>query len=161
MGYGTLKRSVVLGLWLSVIVMCACQLPSRASHSEPTRAKFGVFFGSQLQQRKDIALVTSQLKQRHGFRLDFSPKRARATTVEWELDFPTKPTGTYGPSNSPRATRKSQATLPSGTDQFEQILEFLPTDVIGTWNIRIRVDKNVVLDKSFRVVKENGSTLND
>jgi hypothetical protein len=151
----------VLGFWFSFTVLCGCQIPNRASQTEPTRAKFGVFFGSQIQQRKDIALVTSQLKQRHGFRLDFSPKLTRSTTVEWELDFPTKRAGTYGPSNSPRASRKSQVNLPSGTDQFEQILDFLPTDVEGTWNIRIRVDRDVVLDKAFRVVKENSSSHDD
>jgi hypothetical protein len=42
--------------------------------------------------------------------------------------------------------------LPAGADRFEQLMTWLPTDVAGTYNIRILVDDEVVLDRPFRLV---------
>jgi hypothetical protein len=146
---------------LSLISIGACRDFGKSTPANRPRAKFGVFFGTQLQQRQHIPLVSNVQTQRQGFRIEFPTPLPRAALVEWELDFPTKRLGPYGPSNAPRALRSNRANLPAGTEHFEQTLDFLPTDVTGTWNVRIRVDRQIVLDRAFLVVPVGHSGTTD
>lgn len=139
---------------LLLVSTFACSFVENRNTHELPRAKFGIFFGSQLQQRKAIPFIPGNHKQQQGFRINFNEKRPRTSHVEWEVDYPTKRLGQRGPGNAPRAIRKGQAEIPQGVDWFEQRIELLPTDSLGTWNIRVRVDGELVLDRPFRVVPE-------
>jgi hypothetical protein len=124
------------------------------SHHEKSspRAEFGVFFGSQIQQRTDLLLQLDESKQRQGFRLEYSKAVPRALSITWEIDYPLRRTGPHGPGNAPRGLRSGSATMPAGSERFEQTVALLPTDVPGTWNLQVKADGAVVLDRPFRVV---------
>jgi hypothetical protein len=147
---------VSIGVFVFTSIIGCKYVENRRLPSRP-RAQFGVFFGTQLQQRKEVPFSPGNLKQQQGFRIEFERKLTHAVPVEWEIDYPTKRSGPRGPGNAPRATRKGRAELPLGVDQFEQKIELLPTDSLGTWNIRVRVDGAVVLDRPFLVVPDGSS----
>ena len=130
----------------------SCQfLDSKRAFDLPD-AQFGIFFGSQIQQRRDIPLEVDTAKQQLGFRILFGEQRKRPSNVAWDLDYPTKASGPRGPGNAPRAIRSGTASLPTGADRFEQRIAILPSDPIGTYSIRVTVDGLPVLDRPFRLV---------
>jgi hypothetical protein len=87
-----------------------------------------------------------------GFRLLFDGATKRALDIEWTLDYPTAKMGPRGPSNAPRAERVERTVLPKATERFDQLLNLSSTNVPGTYNLRIRVENEVVLDRPFRLV---------
>jgi hypothetical protein len=153
-GYPSFRHTLGFCILLPIATLSCHFVSNHETLNEP-RVEFGIFFGTQLQQRKDIPLVTDNLKQEQGFRIEFTRKRANPSNVEWEIDYPTKRQGPRGPSNAPRATRKGQSVLPQGVDRFEQRIPLMPTDSVGTWNIRVRIDGELILDRPFRVVSDN------
>jgi hypothetical protein len=141
--------------WLRCLLALSalgCKNPLAGSNSNLAVAQFGMFFGGQIQQRVELPFEFDSTRQTQGFRLLFERPLAKKTVVEWTLDYPTARTGPRGPSNAPRAQRSERAILPKGADRFEQLLTLRPTDVPGTFNIRVSVDDTVVLDRPFRLM---------
>jgi len=128
----------------------SCNSSNRQSAS--VTAQFGIFFGGQIQQRDAIALEPDSTRQTQGFRVRFDPALDHAVALDWELDVPTRRQGRRGPGNAPRTKRTGQVEIPAGRSQYEQLIAFDPTDVPGTWNLRVDVDGTTVLDRPFRVV---------
>ncbi len=122
----------------------------------PIRAEFGILFGGQVQQRQRIPLETDRSKQTVGFRLTFGAAVSRSQRIEWQLDLP----GTSrnapdhrGRLGEGRLTRLGEAQTRAGEPRFEQVIELLPGDPLGTWNVRVLVDGNIVLDRPFLMVR--------
>jgi hypothetical protein len=136
--------------WLSMLLLGGCNSRLELSESSVS-AQFGLFFGGQIQQRLEIPFELDSTRQTQGFRLVFERPMPKPTIVQWSLDYPTARTGPRGPSNAPRAERTERATLPQGAEQFEQMLALRPTDPFGTYNIRVRLDDEIVLDRPFRL----------
>jgi hypothetical protein len=136
--------------WWFLFLLGGCSPPLEPSES-CVSAQFGLFFGGQIQQRIEIPFELDSTRQTQGFRLVFDRPIPRPTTVEWSLNYPTLRSGHRGPSNAPRAERTDRATLPQGADRFEQMLTLRPTDVFGTYDIRVQLDDDIVLDRSFRL----------
>lgn len=120
--------------------------------SASVAAQFGIFFGGQIQRRDAVALEPDSTRQTQGFRVQFHPAFKHAVALDWELDVPTRRRGRRGPGNAPRTKRTGHAEIPAGRSQYEQLIAFDPTDVPGTWNLRVDVDGTNVLDRPFRVV---------
>ena len=130
----------------------ACNRHPVAPPSEVTSAQFGLFFGGQVQQRLELPKPLSHNQSSQGVRLEFRRRLPSPTQVTWYLDHPTARNGPRGPCNAPRAIRSTSVMVPAGSDRFEQALTFEPTDPPGTYNVRVLVGDELVLDRSFRIV---------
>lgn len=127
-----------------------CRSRTEASRPLP-QAKFGLFFGGQVQQRTEIPFELDSTRQTLGLRLDFGSPVTHPTEIRWILNYPTARRGPRGRSNAPRAERSDSSTLAAGADRFEQLLTLRPSDFPGTYNVRVFVDSKLVLDRPFLV----------
>jgi hypothetical protein len=139
-------------------VVLACQTkPSGDPFPGPVRnAEFGVFYGGQVQERDQIPLVVDQTKQSHGIRIEFEEPLKEELTIHWELDMPGTTRGVRderGVRGRGRLVKHDQAIVPRGRSRFDQVLGFEPGDPVGMWNVRVRVEDQVVIDRPFEVVR--------
>ena len=123
----------------------ACEKPS-----EPpaVRASFGVFFGGQVQERKELPLVLDRTRQAHGIRLDFRDPPERPLRVTWEVE---KPAGAKNEDGG-TITDYGETRTRVGEERLEIPLAFRATDRPGAWRVRVSVAERVVLDRAFEVI---------
>ena len=115
-------------------------------------AQFGIFFGGQIQARREIPFNLNAAKQRLGFRILFSEPPRVDTAIHWELTKPGPPTGPEKLAKpGQRVTQLGQATIPRGSTRFDQDLSFAPGDPLGLWNLRVTLGNRVLIDRPFSV----------
>lgn len=116
-------------------------------------AAFGIFFGGQVQEREEIPFQLDRAKQTQGFHIDFSEPPAKELVVGWELEVPAqrKPVRPGAPSGSDRIVRLGDARARAGEPRFDQVLQFQAGDPLGTWKIKVTVEGQTVIDRSFLV----------
>jgi hypothetical protein len=132
-----------LSLCAAVLFAVACD---RERSTEPAAtAKFGVFFGGQIQEREEIPFELDPTKQTQGFRIELGAPAPGALPVHWEIARP-DPEG-----NSRFVTVLGDGALPAGQNRFEQALRFKPGDALGLWNVRVVLDNRVLIDRPFTV----------
>ncbi|HVU01806.1 MAG TPA: hypothetical protein VHE30_08640 [Polyangiaceae bacterium] len=149
-----MTRSRLIGPGAAALVLLACQRPPAPSPG-PT-AKFGIFFGGQIEERREIPFELDTAKQTQGFRVEFGGPLPREESVEWTITRPPMP--------KRRAPRKAQAEpepprgpitgmerVRAGESRYERRLDFTPGDPLGLWNVRVVADGRVVLDRPFEV----------
>ncbi len=139
----------------------AALLGATACTTEPTTSapagardvSFGVFYGGQIQERRELPFELDRAKQRQGFRIDFDPPLEERTEVSWEISRPARRSSPAATPSSPegRVTELGKATLAAGQTRFEQPLHFRPGDPLGLWNIRVVVRERVLIDRPFLV----------
>lgn len=135
------------------LIRLECKEPARSS-GLVAAAKFGVFYGGQVQQREQIPFQLDRAKQQHGIRIDFSAPLKHSVKVAWELDMPgssKRVRDGQGRVGKGRLVKMEQATIPAGRQRFDRLLQFQPGDPLGTWNIRVLVEQEVVIDRPFLV----------
>ncbi len=135
---------LVLPLLLPLALDVGCARKSEQDLVE--LAQFGVFFGGQVQQLKDIPKQLDAARQRHGFRLTFREQLSRDIPVTWEISLPQPEKG------GPRPAVVGQATAKSGTDVQDITLAFRPSDPLGLWHAKVTADGSTVIDRDFNVV---------
>lgn len=147
-------RSRLLCLVLAELVS-ACN--KTAGDDSPGSARFGVFFGGQIEERRDIPFELDPSKQTQGFRVDFGTPLVRDADVVWNIDMPApaqaKAVRAKGAPHV-EAHRKSisgKATIRAGLSRFDQITPFEPGDPLGLWNARVTVGGKVLIDRPFEV----------
>jgi hypothetical protein len=133
----------VRGLWCAAVLLLACE---RTPPGVVKEAEFGVFFGGQVQELKEIAKELDPGRQQHGFRLTFRAPLSRDVPVAWELSLPATDKG------GPRAALVGQASAKVGQRLLEVPLAFRPTDPLGSWHAKVSADGLVVIDRDFTVV---------
>ena len=134
------RRFVAFALTL---VMLAC---SRRAGVVQT-GEFGVFFGGQVQELKEIAKELDPARQQHGFRLIFRGPLAQDVPVSWEISLPATDKG-----GGPRAAIVGQTTAKAGQSVLDVPLSFRPTDPLGSWHAKVTAAGAVVIDRDFQVV---------
>jgi len=134
-----MKRALLALLLLG----SACQ---RAPKGVVKEAEFGVFFGGQVQELKELKKELDPGRQRHGFRLTFSEPLARDMPVKWELSLPVADT------KAPRPALVGEATARAGQSVLDVPLGFRPQDPLGSWHAKVTADGEVVIDRDFAVV---------
>jgi hypothetical protein len=150
---------------LQLLLLCAwlgCHSQSGCERTEERQelvahARFGVFYGGQVQQRQEIAFVLDRSKQKHGIRIDFVRPLPEPVRVSWELNMPgssRRVRDRAGRVGRGRVVKLQQAVVPAGRTRFDQLLPFEPGDPLGTWNIRVLVEDRVVIDRPFLVFSE-------
>jgi hypothetical protein len=111
-------------------------------------AKFGVFFGGQVQEREELPLVLDRTRQSHGIRLDFREPPEQPLRVTWELEKP----GAAKLEDAGRLVEYGETRTRAGEERLEIPLAFRATDRPGAWRVRVSVAERVVIDRAFRVV---------
>lgn len=117
-------------------------------------ARFGVFFGGQIQERREIPFELDRTRQTQGFRVDFSEPLPRNVTVEFRIDRPLPGGKRRSAGGSPpEASSVESGSLVArvGESRIEQSVPFRPGDPLGLWNVRVVVDGKVVIDRPFEV----------
>jgi hypothetical protein len=122
-----------------------CEKPSAPPAVE---AKFGVFFGGQVQERKELPLVLDRTRQSHGIRLDFRDPPERPLRVTWEVEKP----GATRNEDAGSVVDYGETRTRVGETRLEIPLAFRATDRPGAWRVRVSVAERVVLDRAFDVV---------
>lgn len=146
-------RAVALALAALVIHGCIDKERTTATDA-PMRAEFGVFFGGQVQQRREIPFQLDPSRQQHGFRVWLTAPLAKDVKVRWELNKPGKAERVRdekGRRGHGRITVLGTAHIPSGQTRFEHVMRFKPGDPLGVWNIRVVAGDVVLLDRPFGV----------
>ncbi len=134
-----MRRRALLG----VLCALACE---RTPPSVVKDAEFGVFFGGQVQELKEIAKELDPGRQQHGFRLTFAAPLTRDLAVAWELSLPVTDKG------GPRAAMVGQATAKAGQSVLELPIQFRTSDPLGSWHAKLTADGQVVVDRDFSVI---------
>jgi hypothetical protein len=117
-------------------------------------AKLGVFFGGQVEERREIPFELDPGKQTQGFRVEFSEPLATETDVEWRIDAPTTAADRRRKPTSPApaaATQAGKDVARAGETMLDHVLTFHPGDPLGLWNVRVVVRGKVVIDRPFEV----------
>ncbi len=143
--------------WLGLALVAASASLS-CGKAEPKglieSAELGVFFGGEVQERDELPLMLDRAKQTQGFRIRFSQPLTHPVSVKWEIDMPGKGRrvrDTSGRRGYGRLVRLSEARARAGLSVFDQEIRFVPQDSPGTWNVRVRVDEVLALDRSIWV----------
>jgi hypothetical protein len=128
-------------------------------------AEFGVYFGGQIQERRDIPFELNGTKQTHGFRVLFADAPAETHEITWQLSPPrfikpkvsknkrseVAPSAAPSTPPPPASDLNGSALLQPGQRELSRTWTFKPGDPLGVWNVRITVDRRVLVDRPFLV----------
>jgi hypothetical protein len=131
---------------LAALALLGCAKPSDAPMLD---ARFGVFFGGQVQEREELPLVLDRTRQSHGIRLDFHDPPDRPLRVTWEIE---KPAAAKALEDAGKLVEYGETKTRAGEQRLEIPLAFRQNDRPGSWRVRVSVAERVVLDRPFRVV---------
>jgi len=151
-------RALSASVWKRLAVCLACSFiaceSAPAEQKLVQRAQFGIFYGGQVQERKEIPFELDRSKQEHGFRLDFAQPLREKAKVSWELDMPgstRRVRDRRGRLGKGRLVQLGEAVVSAGRRRFDQVLPFQPGDPLGMWNLRVVARDQVVIDRPFLV----------
>lgn len=144
------RTLLVLAGALSLAAL-GCQKPESSSLVE--EARFGIFYGGQIQERNEIPFELDAARQRQGFRLVLSQPLPEPSELFWEFSRPGKrrANDTTLSRAEGRVTALGSATLSAGQQRFEEQLVFRPGDQLGLWNVRVWWGERVLIDRPFTV----------
>lgn len=159
---------VAVAILVSVAAPLACDPPRSAPKPLVRRAEFGVLFGGQIQERRELPFELDRSKQTLGFRVEFSEPLGADTDLEWRIDRPARNArikASRHPKPEPEAERAplgGKETARAGEVRFDRTVSFEPGDPLGLWNVRVTVRGTVALDRPFEVFdreerEKNGS----
>lgn len=112
-------------------------------------ARFGLFFGGQVQEREEIPLIVDRARQSMGVRLEFESAPAAPERVTWEL---TKPRVTKSGASAGSLVDYGEARTRAGEPVLDVPLAFREGDRPGAWRVRVALDGKTVLDRGFKVI---------
>jgi hypothetical protein len=148
------RRCALLAISLALTALASGCLAPEPRRGLVERAEFGIFFGGQVQERDEIPFTLDRGKQRTGFRIEFHEPLSHPLDVSWELDMP----GTTRRGSDPRGRRgmgrivkTGVAPAPAGEKRLEIELPLSPGDPLGTWNVRVVIAEQIVIDRPFLV----------
>jgi len=119
---------------------------ARGADTAVAEAEFGVFFGGQVQELKEIAKELDPARQRYGFRVAFRAPLPRDLKLSWELSLP------VSDKSAPRAALVGEVVARAGETRLDVPLAFRPTDPLGSWHAKLSADGQVLVDRDFMVV---------
>ena len=136
--------------WLLLLGLLGCQ--SKPEHDPLVeRAAFGVFFGGQIQDRKELAFELDPSKQRCGIRVDFRQPLARPVKLAWEIARPLSAKASKADAGPDQVTEVGEALARVGERRLDVPVLLRQGQVLGSWHVRVRVDERAVIDRDVRV----------
>lgn len=136
--------------WVLALCLLGC-------HSKPEpdplveRAAFGVFFGGQIQDRKELPFELDPAKQSTGIRIDFRAPLARSVVVNWEIARPLSEKSSKAGAGAERVTEVGQAAARVGQRRLDIPVLLRQGQVLGSWHVRVKVDERVVIERDVLV----------
>jgi hypothetical protein len=147
----TPRRSVLAVLSLGALgavsafgIFPGCAKPEKAPG---VRARFGVFFGGDVQERDELPLIFDRSRQTYGIRLDFDEAPSSPLRVAWEIEKP----GT-GRDGGGGLVDYGEVKTREGARTLDIPLSFRAGDKPGAWRVRVTLENKSVIERSFRVV---------
>lgn len=150
-GAARVRRAAALALLLA---LPACAESRKTAAPEP-RARFGVFFGGQIQERREIPFELDRGKQTLGFRIEFPVPLTEDTRVEWRLSPPPPAGKIRGAAGTaplvPEPRISASDVARAGETRFERTTPLEAGDPLGVWNARVVAGDRVLIDRPFEV----------
>lgn len=140
-------------LWLLASAWGLMACSSQKGKPDPLveRAAFGVFFGGQIQDRKEIPFELDPAKQQQGIRIDFRQPLAKSVPVAWEIARPVSAKAAKADAGADRVVEVGETSARVGEARLDVPLSFRQGQVLGTWQVRVKVEARVVLDREVLV----------
>jgi hypothetical protein len=142
--------------WCRVVALVVCSLVTGCTpKSDPDllveRATFGVFFGGQIQDRKELPFELDPAKQQQGIRIDFRAPLSRAVPVSWEIARPVNGKAGKIDAGAEQVVEVGEQSARAGETRLDVPLSFRQGQVLGTWHVRVKVDARVAIDRDVLV----------
>jgi hypothetical protein len=134
----------VVGL-LALLPATGCQ---KRAESGLVKARFGVLFGGQIQEREQIPLILDRSRLSLVVRVEWAEPPETAERVHWELARPVNPKE----ADAGSIVAYGDARARPGEAVLDVPLAFKPGDQPGAWQVRVEVEGRLVLERPFRVV---------
>lgn len=138
---------------LMLLVLGACSEDARPERLVQS-AEFGIFWGGQVQERDEIPFSLDRSKQVQGVRIELSAPSKAPLEVTWELDMPgttRRVRDAQGRRGKGRVVKTGRTEMRAGQVELDLELPFEPGDPLGTWNVRVTVAGETVVDRPFLV----------
>jgi hypothetical protein len=139
------RRSLGACVALSLALGAGCRRPAEP---ERVKARFGVLFGGQIQEREEIPLVLDRSRLALVVRVEWAEAPETAERVHWELAQPANPRD----ADAGSLVAYGDARARPGEPTLDLPLAFKPGDKPGAWRVRVEVEGKAVLERGFRVV---------
>ena len=133
-----------------VLAVLAGACDEQGPSSRLRAAKFGIFYGGQVQERPAMPFELDRARQVQGIHLELAAPSGRDVVVRWELDMPItsrRARDARGNLGASRRVRLGQATLHADRTELDQPLYFEPGDPLGIWNVRVLLDDELIIDR--------------
>lgn len=144
-----------LGARLALAIALGLALVGCPAKSDPDplvqRAAFGVFFGGQIQDRKELPFELDPAKQSCGIRIDFRAPLSHAALVGWEIARPISSRAAKSDAGSEQVVEVGNASARIGESRLDVPISLRQGQVLGTWHVRVKVDTRVVIDRDVLV----------
>jgi hypothetical protein len=139
----------------SLLVVCAFGLLGCQSKPERDplveRAAFGVFFGGQIQDRKELPFELDPAKQSCGIRVDFREPLSRSVKLSWEIARPLSAKASKSDAGSDHVTEVGEVAARVGELRLDVPVLLRQGQVLGSWHVRVKVDERAVIDRDVLV----------
>ena len=145
-GWPLLAGALAFGLFA-----CPACKSERAEDPLVERAAFGVFFGGQIQDRKELPFELDPTKQRIGFRIDFRAPLVQSVPVGWEIARPLAGKAKKGDSPTDHVVEVGDAAARVGEARLDVPLSLRQGQGLGTWHVRVKVAGRPVIDRDVLV----------
>ena len=134
------------------LTLCLLGCPSKPERDALVeRAAFGVFFGGQIQDRKELPFELDPTKQRCGIRIEFRAPLTRSVQVAWEIARPLTARASKGDAALERVTEVGAAAARVGESRLDVPVSLRQGQVLGTWHVQVKVDGRAVIDRDVLV----------
>ncbi len=132
--------------WVLALSLLGCQSkPEQDPLVE--RAAFGVFFGGQIQDRKELSFELDPAKQSCGIRVDFREPLARSVRLDWEIARPLNVKASKADAGGEQVTEVGEAAARVGERRLDVPVLLRQGQVLGSWHVRVKVDGRAVIDR--------------
>ncbi len=136
--------------WLLPLCLLGC--PSKPERDPLVeRAAFGVFFGGQIQDRKELPFELDRAKQSVGIRVNFRDPLARQVKLSWEIARPLSAKASKGDAGAEQVTEVGEALARVGERRLDVPVLLRQGQVLGSWHVRVKVDERAVIDRDVLV----------
>ena len=131
--------------------LLGCSKSDQAEDPLVERASFGVFFGGQIQDRKELPFELDSTKQRIGIRIDFRAPLAHSVPVAWEIARPVGGKAKKSDAAADHVVEVGDAAARVGEARLDVPLSLRQGQGIGIWHVRVKVDGRQVIDRDVLV----------
>lgn len=115
------------------------------------RARFGIFFGGQIQDRSELPFELDQTKERIGIRIDFRRPLSQPALVGWEIARPAAIKNGKSAAAPEQVVEVGDVRARLGESRLDVPLLLRSGQGLGTWHVRVKVDGRAVIDRDVRV----------